>query len=131
MMKRNDGFVNEVYAFHKLRVGAEKLEAIFENNLDKEYSIRSDTFNNNLGDGIYFHIDPSLIVDKENPRSGKFVYVKLLAGYWTKECDPKCSLPPKRLPNILFDSTVDDIENTICIFDKNQCMPLYLIEFYQ
>ena len=111
MFKRNNGFINELFAFHKLEVNSDKLEEIFENNLDKE-------FTNQNHKGIVFEINP-LLNDK-----GVIFYCKILVGFSTKECSTK--LPPDRIKNIRFDSTTDESENKICIFDKNQILPLYL-----
>ena len=56
MAKRNNGFVNELFAFHKFLGSLDKLEEIFENNIDKEFT---------KNDGIVFEVDPIL-----NDKSG-------------------------------------------------------------
>ena len=129
MMKKNDGNVNELYAFHRLTVESEKFEEIFENNLDKEHMVK-DNSENTLGNGVYFMIDPSKNEAMKNSKGGTLILAKILAGYWTKKCDSGCNLAPFRLTSTRYDSTIDQSENNICIFDKNQIMPLYLI-FYQ
>ena len=109
MAKRNNGFVNELFAFHKFQGSLDKLEEIFENNIDKEFT---------KDDGIVFEVDPIL-----NDKSAIF-YCKILVGHSTTK--QSTTNLPYRLTNIRFDSTVDESENKIFIFDKNQIVPLYL-----
>jgi hypothetical protein len=128
MTKRNDGNVNELTVFHKLIVEMDKLDEILENNLDKEYTVLNSKFNK-LGNGIYFMTDPSKCDFMDKKKGGTMIMSKILAGYWTKKCDQTANLPPFRVSNIRYDSTIDQFENNICIFDKNQIMPLYLISY--
>lgn len=131
MKRRNNGTVNEKYAFHFLNVSIDHLNEICQNNLDKELT----TFNadkHKLGKGIYFYVDPNKCDYYKTMKTQRNYYIlflaRILVGHSTKVCvDPNSSLAPKREGSLSYDSTIDETENTICIFDKNKIMLLNVI----